>query len=61
MRNTYEKKEAYRNRMQTIRQWKRDDEEANRWKRFTISREAFDEELEYTLDVYELIERNLNQ
>ena len=51
-------KEEFKARMKLLVRAKREREEAKRWEAFLLSREAFNEEVEHTLDVWELMKRN---
>lgn len=58
MKNLYESKLVRKARIEIMREWKRDREAARKWKRFELSREAFDDRIEEELDAYELMMRN---
>jgi hypothetical protein len=57
----WQKPDHYKKRFAALREMKREREESKRWERFLTDRALFDEGLEHTLDVYELMQRNVGE
>ena len=54
-------REFYAKRFAGLREMKKEREESKRWERFLVDRAQFDEELERTLDVWELMMQNAGE